>query len=412
MQLVFLNYGFTCDQAILDACCDLLVLVPGALSVAPTVDAFYESTNRESLQPAPLLTLLGPLPRARMCKICEEILRSKPTTSQTDLSIAFSNLVAMVAGKVQEVNCVCPAEVKHDWMNGWIYDQDDYRSDLQQQQKRCVICQLWEDIGKTLHSMFWCFFVNASPNTTISFAHKQSRNFITRVVTGERQTLEIDYIVKHVAHLVGSWVDSHTYERGIAWGSDSCTIYPTVIKTLSVPSHQSVTFTLTEGNLVFEGRYHNNLQAVRVGSRPWTRNVLEADDIRPSLDGMHISSPTVTIREAFDSLQVLCSLRSSGHDTKLDLKMVILGYIGMRWTDPCHHPMTDLMDLDKDRFRITSITSPVIEGRFGVVMARWNPRAQFFCCERDYPTILVKDCCLNCAAEGIPIGYPVVFIVV
>ena len=409
LQLIFLNYGFTCDQAILDACCDLLVLVPGALSIAPTFQDEYQSMNPESLQPAPLLTLLGPLPRARICKICEEILCSKPTTSQTDLSIAFSNLVAMVADKVQRINCVCPAELKHDWMDGWIYKQDDPRLVLQQQQKRCVICQLWQDIGNTLHSMFWCFFVNASPKTTIKIVPKQRSDFITRAVTGERQTLKIKYIVEYVAMLVSP--ATSYYDRGIAWGSNSCTIYPTVLNTLSVPSHQSITFTLTEGSLVFEGRYYNYLGAGWDGSRPKTRSVLEADDIRPSLDGMHISSPTVAIREAYTCLEVLCSLKSSGHETKLGLVEVIRGYIGMRWTEPCHHPITDPRNLDKDRFQLTSIASPAAKERFGVVMARWNPMAQFLCCKNGYQAILVKDCCLNCAAEGIPVGAPVVFIV-
>ena len=406
LQLIFLNYGFTCDQAILDACCDLLVLVPGALSVAPTSQDEYKSRNPESLQPAPLLPLLGPLPRARICKICEEILRSKPTASQTDLSMAFSNLVAMVAGKVQKINCVCPAELKHDWMNGWLYEQNDYIL------SRCVICQLWEDIGKTLHSMFWCFFLNASPNTTIKLKHEQRRDFITRAVVGERQTLKIGYIVNHVMQLGNpSELDPDIRHSIIAWSSDSCTIYPTSLETLSVPSHQSVTFTLTEGILMFEGRYYNELLARRVGPRPRTRKVLEADDIRPSLDGIHISSPTVTIREAFNYLEMLCSLKSSGHDTKLDFVDVFWGYIGMRWTNPCHHPLTDPMDLDKDRFQLTSVARPFAEERFGVVMARWNPMAQFFCCEIGYQAILVKDCCLNCAAEGIPIGASVVFIV-
>ena len=408
LQMVFLNYGFTCDQAVLDACCDLLVLVPGAVSVAPTFKEVHEFESREieSFRPAPLLTLLGPLPRARICKICEEILRSKPTSNQIDLSTAFSNLVAIVAGKVQGMSCACPAELKRDWMNGWILEN---KYDTKRQGKRCMICRLWDTIGKTLHSMFWCFFVNAGPNTTIRLALERD-DFITRAVTGQGQTLHTDDIFFHVLRLVNGQFSS-TPSRKIAWSSDSCTIYPTVLKNLSVPSHQSVTFTLIEGILVFEGRYYDRLLAESVEPRRKTTRVLEADDIRPSLEGMHIGSPTVTIRETFSHLEMCCSFKSSGHDTKLDLRDVLIGYITMRWTDPCHHPITDPMDLDKDRFQITSIASPAAKGRFGVVMARWNPMVQYLCCEDGYQAILVKGCCLNCAAEGIPIGAPVVFIV-
>ena len=319
--------------------------------------------------------------------------------------------MAVVAGKVQGMSCVCPAEVKRDWMNGWILKDDYINPSGVRRQKRCVICQLWEDIGKTLHNMFWCFFVNAGPNSTINLALHQRHDFITRAVTGKWQTLKIEYIADRVVNLVNALLDTNRLTRGLAWSSNSCTIYPTVLNTLSVPSHQSVTFTLIEGILVFDGRYYDRLMAKRVELRPWTGNVLEADDIGPSLDGMHIGSPTVTIREAFNFLEVLCSLKSSGHYTKLDLARVCLGYMSMRWTDPCHHPMIDPRDLDKDRFKITSVASPAATGRFGVVMARWNPMAQFLCCDCDYQAILVKDCCLNCAAEGIDTTDRVVFIV-
>ena len=409
LQLIFLNYGFTCDQAILDACCDLLVLVPGALSVAPTFEdeSKTEPKGLESLQPVPLLTLLGPLPRARICKICEEILRSKPTTSQIDISTAFSNLVTIIAGKIKKKGCVCPATVKRGWMDSWRYKS--YFEGMREQEY-CVICRLWEDIGKTLHRILWCFFVNAGPNTTINLALHQGRDFIARAVAGEGGTLNIRYIWDHVMTLV-DYSQRHTL-KGLTLGSNSCTIYPTVLRTLSVPSHQHVTFTLTEGVLMFNGRYHHDgLLAELVERRPRTRRVLEADDIRPLSDGMHISSPLLTLRETFEDLMVLCSIRSSGHDTKVDLEKVIKGYIGMRWTAPCHHPMTDPMNLDKDRFQITSVASPAAKDRFGVVMARWNPMAQFFCCNFGYQAVFVKDCCLNCAAEGIPVEAPVVFIV-
>lgn len=409
LQMIFLDVGSTCDQAILDACCDLLVLVPGALSVAPTLANEYQSESRkfEKLQPAPLPTLLGPLPRARICKICEEILRSKPTSSQIDLSTAFSNLVTVVAGKVKEISCVCPATVKRDWMDGWIFNDSFKRGE---ESKRCAFCRLWYDIGETLHNMFWCFFVNAGPNTTIRLAPDQEHGFITDAVTSGRRTLKSDYILRRVMSLVTGH-SPYQYNSILASGSDSCTIYPTVLNTLSVPSHQYVTFTLTEGNLVFEGRYYDSLLAYLVGPRPTTRSVLGVDDIRPSLDGMHIS-PLLTIRETLVALMVRCSIKSSGHDTKVDLRSVIEGYIGMRWTNPCHHPMTDPRNLDGDRFQITSLASPAAEERFGVVMARWNPMAQLFCCDLGNQAILVRDCCLNCAAEGIPVGAPVVFIVV
>ena len=401
LQLNFLNYGLKCDQTILDACCDLLVLIPEALSVSPTL-----WREHERLQPAPLLTLLGPLPQARICTICEEILRSKPTTSQMNLSTAFSNLVAIVAGRVQRISCTCPSGFKCNWMNGWTHD---YGSGKLQQKKRCVLHQLWDAIGFALNSALWCFFVNAGPNTTISLENRMVHNNITDAVTCKGQILTVDQILNHVMGLVDNL--RFIKKGNIAISSDSCTIYPTILKTLSVPSHQSTTFTLIEGIVVFEGRYHRRLDARPVGARPKTKGALVKDNIRSSHNEKHIGSPILTIREAFDCLEVLCSFKSSGYDTKVNLEAVISGYIGMRWTETCHHPMTDHVDLTQDRFIATSVASPAAIGRFGVVMTRWNPIAQFLCCEFGYQAILVKDCCLNCAAEGIDTAAPVVFIV-
>lgn len=402
LQLNFLNCGFKCDQAVLDACCDVLVLIPNTLSVLPTL-----SREQRRLQPVPLPALLGPLPRARICKICEDILRSKPTTGQMDLGTAFSNLVAIVVGKVQRISCSCPAGLECNWMAGWIADSD---TRIRQQKKSCVLHHLWDAIGGALCSALWCFFINSGPNTTICPTTVEGRRIITTAVTHTKfaARLEINEIVENVMRPV-----AYVYgKKGcVAISSNSCTIYPTILKTLSVPSHQAVMFTLVEGNLVFEGRYHRRLDARPVRARPKTRKSLRKDNIRSSHNEMHIGNPSLTIREAFDCLELLCSFKSSGLDTKVDLRSVISGYIGMRWSDTCHHPVTDHVDLDKDRFVTTSAASPAALGRLGVVMTRRNPVAQFLCCEYGYQAILVKNCCIDCAAEGIDLRGDVVFIV-
>ena len=390
LQLTFLNYGFECDQAVLDACSDVLVLIPKALSISPTL-----SRELDRVQPAPLLALLGPLPRARICKICEEILRSKPTTGRMDLRTAFSNLVAIVAGKVQGISCDCPAGLECKWMDGWI---EYYETRIRQQKRKCVLYHLWDAVGNALTSALWCFFVNPGLNTTICPKDFTDRRIITKAVAAiPTSPLKVDDMTDSVMGLVANQWGK---DQCVAISSGTCTIYPTILKTLSVPSHQAVTFTLVEGTFVFEGRYHHRLDTKQVRARPKTKKPLQRHNIRSSQDGTNIGSPLLTVREAFDYLEVLCSFKSSGYDTKVNLRAVILGYIGMRWTDTCHHPMTDLMNLEKDDFVATSVASPAAEGRRGVVMTRWNPIAQFLCCELGNQAILVKNCCINCAAEG------------
>ena len=387
LQLTFLNYGSKCDQAILDACCDLLVLMPNVVSILPTL-----SRENDRIPRIPLLALLGPLPRARICTICEEILFSKPTTSQIDLGTAFSNLGVLVADKVREISCACPPELKCDLMNGWVSRGDTRKM---QRKRNCKLHRFWDAIGCSLSSALWYFFVNPGPNITI--CPLEGPEFMIPTPFTYGWTLRVDNIRDCVMELVAS----PPQKQGcVAISSDSCTIYPTILKSLSVPSHQTVTFTLVEGMFVFEGRYHRRLDAKQVRARPKTKKTLRRHDIRSSHDEIQMGSPLLTVREAFDCLEVLCSFKSSGYDTKVNLKAVILGYIGMKWTDTCHHPMTDLMNLDKDDFVATSVASPAAEGRFGVVMTRWNPIAQFLCCELGNQAILVKNCCINCAAEG------------
>ena len=406
LQLTFLNYGFKCDQAILDACGDLLVLVPAAIRVSPTTSWKYGIS-----QPMRLLPLLGPLPRARICKICEEILCSKPTTSQMDLSTAFSNLVATVASQLQGMSCVCEDALECDWMSDWSVE-----ALFKSSRPGCTLHLVWEAIGFPLSSALWCFFINVGPNTVIFPSNLLNHKIIVPAITRRNLTIDVSEVVHSVMQLVD---DTERDSRSpIAISSASCTIYPTILKTLSVPSYQSVTYTVVEGILLFEGRYYRRLYADKqYGPRPKTsrpetgRSVLQEDYTRPSFNEIHISSPSLTIRENFDHLEVLCSFKHSGSDVKVDLEKVPEGYMGMRWTDTCHHPTTYDICLDNTKFNITSITSSAAaEGLYGVVVARWNPVAQFLCCEHGHQATLVKDCCLHCAAEGITARDPVVFI--
>ena len=414
LQLTFLNHGSKCDQAILDACSDLLVHITTALSLSATTSKSYSI-----IEPMPLLALLGPLPRARICKICEEILRSKPTTSQMDLSTAFSNLVATVASQLQGISCVCEDALECDWMNG-----REAKDLFRDSRPGCALHRVWEGIGFALSSALWCFFINAGPNTVISPSKTLNHAIIVQAVTSKKHTIAALEVADSVMRLVDEMEvvrfvndTERVFRSPMAMSSASCTIYPTILKTLSVPSYQSITYTITEGILVFEGRHYLRLYADKLyDSRPKTprsetgESVQQEDYIRPSLDGLHINSTLLTIRENFDHLEVLCSFKHSGNDIKVDLEEIIQGYIGMRWTDTCHHPMTDCMPLD-GKFSITSVASPAAaEGQHGVVMARWNPVAQFLCCEYGYQAILVKDCCLSCAARNMSTWDSVVFI--
>lgn len=157
-------------------------------------------------------------------------------------------------------------------------------------------------------------------------------------------------------------------------------MYPRVPTDLRLPSRQLVTFLLVDGQIVYEHRYHRHLCAAQARARPKERRGLMAT-LSPSHIGAHSGSPLLTIREGFRFLEIQCSVEYAKNEVGLNLKEVILGYIAMRWTSICAHPVTDNMDPFKYAPLATSIASPSAAGRLGVAMTRWNPVAQFSCCE-------------------------------
>ena len=90
-------------------CCELLMLIPTAIGISPTVSA--KIRDSEHPQSVPLLQLLGPLPRARVYEICEAIWRSRPRTDPINLSTAFAKFIATVKGTVQGCNLRLPTSI-------------------------------------------------------------------------------------------------------------------------------------------------------------------------------------------------------------------------------------------------------------------------------------------------------------
>lgn len=64
LRLHSVNHGLALDRSILEACCNLLVLVPASVAVCARRSS-SGGGRREDLRGGPLDTLLGPLPRAR-----------------------------------------------------------------------------------------------------------------------------------------------------------------------------------------------------------------------------------------------------------------------------------------------------------------------------------------------------------
>ena len=386
LRLIFMNCGLICSGDFVQAFCDLFALSPKSLMYTIARDCRDRPLTH-------LLALLGGLPQARISLICEKILGCGPTDPHMDLPTAFAKLLeATTAACPYSCNCF---GASCDWSDGWHQELPGDRT------RDCKKFELWRAIGNTLECGFWSFFIDAGPNVTICPQNVwTSHSYITDSINqdpkfaGLRTELDANLILSQIFGIVGK---SSVADDTIITSSGSCTIYPTVLKNMEIPSHQLVTFELVEGQIVFEERYHRRLCAERVSSRHEAQKSL-MDSVAPSHIGIYESSPLLTIREGFDNLELRLSVQFGGEVTKVDLRSVILGYIGMMWANPCPHPVTKIMDDKFDAFA-TAVSAPAAHWHLGVVMTRWNPMAQLLSCRYGCQAILQKECCLDCAAK-------------
>ncbi|KAG8529102.1 uncharacterized protein KY384_005737 [Bacidia gigantensis] len=391
LQLLMFEHGFTCDQELLDACGDCLMWTVSEIEV----EQIGPNSGR-LVKPMLLQDLLGPFPRSRLRAICKTVLRAEPTAYSVDKDTAFHNLSRVLSHKTHGCHCVCSEDLKCGWNKSW-------SSILRpkEKRKRCTLHLLWQIVGLILSKGVLCSFIDAGPNVTVESSNYYGSKmidmlFYNRVSIGDLMLyIQCGLLGRNFGPLVA-------YEApDIALSSGASTVYPTILETLSVPSRQAVTFTVVDGQLIFNGRYNKGLVSDRVEPRSTANSLQTTGDLKPSNLGVHLGSPLITIRETFHNLELLCSFKFAGQEIKVRLGAVIEGYMGMKWSDTCPHPAMNVIDQAKYPSKATSVANPYTHGYFGVAMTKGSPAAQFLCCGRGYQTVLVHDSCLNCAAEGV-----------
>lgn len=190
-------------------------------------------------------------------------------------------------------------------------------------------------------------------------------------------------------------------DRGVARSSNSSTVYMAALQTLQLPNAMNAPFILMEGQLIFNGRYHRSLLAVR-SRRPGAEKNIHQDTqpIIPSSIGEH-SSLEMTILESVRCFELASTIRIGGEIVYLDLEQVILASWEVRETEPCDHPAdTPLEPRYNDAVLTTSVASPsAINGKIAIVQVSRNPVAQLLACVPMRRSLLQANCCLNCAYE-------------
>ena len=189
-----------------------------------------------------------------------------------------------------------------------------------------------------------------------------------------------------------------------------------------MPSAQSVSFVIVEGQISYEGKYYQRLLGGR-GQKFSPRLAMpgkqNSHDIRPSNLGCISDRPLLTVHEAYGALHMRCLLQYEGNQFEVDLSSVIEGFVGIMWTNDCDHNINDCLKVSKVggyNAVSTSVIGPTAQGALGIAMTRGDPTSQFFCCDlwfEDHNSkilesikmqdlrqfVLQKNCCLNCAAK-------------
>ena len=395
LRLAFMNIGLRCQIDVLQACCDLITLLPGSIDIHPDPKPGEKNIHSQKM---PLTALLGAFPQARMCKVCEDLFECTPSVSHadTDIQEPFARLIAMLSRVLNDFDCYC-TEKPCDFDGG----QKFGTTVASKSTNPCPRAFIWRAVDDVLGFCLYMFFVDASRNVTVSLLYEQRPNPLFNVAsaikTGQFTSMNPRNLFDRILGLMSS---GHVEDYSeIMQSSDSCTLYPTVLSTLELPASQHIRFSLVEGRVVHEGRYHRHVLAAGDTARPTAKESL-METVTPSNVGVYSGNPLVTIYEGFNMLELSCSVQYARNEVKLNLKAVLLGYIALQWSTTCNHRVTDHLD-PKHKAIATPVSSPAADGRPGVVMTRWNPVAQFLSCDYGYNIILQRDCCLNCAVEGL-----------
>lgn len=334
-----------------------------------------------------------------MCSILQTIFGCRPTENHLDLQSAFGKLSGALDHAARDLSCRCDRTkiAPCDWTD--IYKCHDGKTCKIREQ--CSKWSLVKAMKSVLTFGLLSLFIDSGPNPVIRPPQYDIGQHLEVAFAENPSTLpwSASKVVDDILRLV--------YWRGSGTIAASCgpsTIYPSILTTLQMPSHQFVTFSLVEGLFVYEQRYHTCLRAEGSRARPKQRKARGMGDMVPSHTGVHSGRALLTIREAFHCLELHCSVQYAGFETRVNLKHVLSGYVGLQWPGMCSHPFDTPLNLGKYTASATNVAAPKACRGMGVAMTRRNPTAQFLCCEFLVPAILQRECCLNCAAEAL--GWP------
>jgi hypothetical protein len=399
LQLNFSAFGAICSEELRIACCDLLI------AVAPEIGRKSYDKKRLNLPRDGLEAMLGEYPMHRMERVCEEILLVRPSATRMTVLSSFSVVACIFSDLTKDISCCC--HVMCDFKRGWT--DEGFNA-------KCLRRKLWKYFGSSLGKGLGSFLINAGPNTAISPINSSSGNFVTEFIdrTLGSQNYRITSSKEFYSQILN--ILNYQWKGNLARSSSSTTIYATVLKSLRIPPSLLRTFELVDGQLIYDGRYHTNLdedQSTENRPRAARSIVSRPKSVEPSNIGQH-TDLSITIFEKVSGLTMKATAQCAGMNLNFALSSIIGAFFGLAATDKCSHPPSSPLNKALNgRVMITSVASPRPDGtKIGLVMTQSNPTAQFLSCEEGVQALLLRDCCLNCAFQQAKEGYFRMIIVV
>jgi hypothetical protein len=187
------------------------------------------------------------------------------------------------------------------------------------------------------------------------------------------------------------------------------------IETFGLPNTMTAPFILTEGQLVFNDRYHTLLKAIEP-ARPKAHYSIHQSiqPIIPSSIGVH-SSLDITILEGIHDLAITTTILIGGSIAHVNIDAIIADSWGLCETEPCEHPSDSPLEPQyEDSVLSSSVASlPAVDGKLAFVQVSRNTVAQLLSCEDvgGKGSLLQTDCCLNCAyQQAVKGGYKMIIV--
>jgi hypothetical protein len=404
LHIMFADFGVACTPALITACCDFLIFLPGMISI----DCLSRGTKPEPPVDRPqgdarpsksLLSLLGLEPMHRMYRACRLVLRGTPSDKPKDGSSAYRHLVQAfneAAGKCTSAG--------YDSPKGFCEKSFPTKG------TRCRSCRLWRCVKVAVSRGFWCFFVDAGPNAIIKMdalgRHEAFPDIISHAIDlpilGRHTYLNHYQMHGQLMELIKSGGIDHQFD--LASSNRSSTLCHASLLQIERRLGEGVAYELREGQILVNDRYYLRLRSVDARQRPCASNSLFNFNgkIIPSSSGEH-SDLFFSIRESVDAAKLRTTAICQGHNLHLNLTRIIVSSLFVQVADPCDHDPGSTLDEahSRDVFT-TSIVAPRVENdtkTVAITQTKGNPIAQLLACEGSTGAILQRGCCLNCAVE-------------